>query len=189
VGIFFAILTSTSRLPTAACAGSLTAASDSFGAMIPLRYSLLNRSRSIHIHGIVFASVWPIYVGQCQCAPSADRTLIETGRSFDAAVGVACSYTPAQRDAQELSQVSALRRHGGCWLPFWSRCWPGQRGLVIACSRQRSLYERQKMFGLVILCGFIGILLNYLLLSVSKFLTGWQLALSVAAELDGGATA
>jgi NitT/TauT family transport system permease protein len=190
VGIFFAILTSTSRIADGLLAPIVELLRPiPSAAMIPIAIFFVGIGRGLFIFTVVFASVWPIYVVSANALRSADRTLIETGRSFGCGRWALLAHIRLPNAMPEI--VTGVRIGGGMALlaAILVEMLAGQRGLGYRLFETAFALRTAEMFGLVILCGFIGILLNYLLLSVSAFLTGWQLALSRRAELDGGATA
>jgi NitT/TauT family transport system permease protein len=190
LGVSFAILTSTSKIADGLLAPIVELLRPiPSAAMIPIAIFFVGIGRGLFIFTVVFASVWPIYVIGANSLRSADRTLVETGRSFGCGRWALLFHVRLPNALPEI--FTGIRIGGGMALlaAILVEMLAGQRGLGYRLFETAFALRTAEMFGIVILCGFIGILLNYLLVTLSSFVAGWQLALSRRSELGEEALA
>lgn len=156
-------------------------------AMIPIAIFFVGIGAGLFIFTIVFAAIWPIYVITDDALRSTDRTLIETARSFG------CNrwaiLMQVRLPAAMPGVVTGVRIGGGMALlaAILAEMLAGQRGLGYRLFETAFALRTAEMFGIVILCGVIGIVLNGLLLQASAAFTGWQLTLSRRGEAEATA--
>lgn len=183
-GTALAVLTSTSRIADGLLAPIIELLRPiPSAAMIPIAIFFVGIGRELFIFTVVFAAIWPIYIIGTTALRSADRVLIETGRSFGCGRWSLLMSVRFPNAMPEI--VTAVRIGGGMALlaAILVEMLAGQRGLGYRLFETAFALRTAEMFGIVILCGVAGILLNAFLLKLGSFVTDWQSGLAGRNEI------
>jgi ABC-type nitrate/sulfonate/bicarbonate transport system permease component len=183
IGVTLALLTSTSHIAD----GLLSPVIELLrpipsAAIIPIAIFFVGIGPGLFIFTVVFAAVWPIFILSDNALRSTDRTLLQTGRSFGCRSLELLFQVRLPNALPEI--VTGIRIGGGMALlaAILVEMLAGQRGLGYRLFETAFALRTAEMFGVIILAGVLGIVLNSLLLRVSQFGTQWQTNLSLRGQ-------
>lgn len=187
LGIGLAVLTS-----TFATVGELVTPLVEFlrpipsAAIIPIAIFFVGIGVGLFVFTVAFAALWPIYVVANTGLRSVDETLLRTGQSFGCGRWGLLTNVRLPSALPEI--VTGTRIGGGMALlaTILVEMLAGQRGLGYRLFETAFALRTAEMFGLVVLCGSLGIALNAILLRIGHLGTAWHTALSRCGEVTPG---
>ena len=179
IGISLAILTSTFRTcdalfaPIAEFLRPLPPA-----ALIPISIFFLGIGPGLFLFTIVLAAVWPIYINATNALRSVDRTLIETGRSFGCGRWTTLWQIRLPNAMPEI--ITGMRISVGIALlaTVVVEMLAGRGGIGYLLFETAFSLRVAEMFGIMIVAGLNGILLNFLVVKLGRLFADWHFILT-----------
>jgi len=147
-------------------------------ALIPISIFFLGIGPGLFLFTIALAAVWPIYINATNALRSVDRTLIETPRSFGCGRWTTLWQIRLPNAMPEIITGTRIGVGIALLATVVVEMLAGRGGIGYLLFETAFSLRVAEMFGIMIVAGLNGILLNFLVVKLGRVFAGWHFMLT-----------